>query len=100
MVALSQYLLFARDHLKLSLPLRWVAGICDIGEHRLTVGEEFSERPYNDELIENGLIQDYSSPIHKMLEPFFEAVWKEFGVRRSPEASQRWEQATGFNLKG
>lgn len=97
-VALSQYLLFARDALNLQLPLRWVVGICEIDKHRLTIEDGHTGRSFNNEIVEFGMIDDYETRIHKILEPFFNKLWEEFGKRRPASANERWEQATGFDL--
>lgn len=95
--ALSQYLGFARDALKLPLPLRWVAGVREIDDHRLAFGRGDHGRSLNRDCVADGLIEDYTAPI-QILEPFFDKLWREFGQRRPAAASDRWDQAAGFDL--
>jgi len=97
--ALSQYLKFARDHLKIATPLRWVAGMKDIHEHRLAIQDGYSGLSYKNTITSTGLISDYTTPIHEILLPFFDAVWREFGKRRPQFMTEIWEGASGFNLE-
>ncbi|WP_299618275.1 hypothetical protein [Pelagibius sp.] len=98
MIALSQYLGFARDVLALPLPLRCIAGLREIGNHRLIFRDMETGRSFSDECIEESLVKHYGGRTHRILEPFFTKLWEEFGRRRPQEAFDKWEHAIGFDL--
>lgn len=96
--ALSQYLRFARDTLKLPLPLRWVAGIREIENHQFEFDDHEFGRSLHRDCTEEGLVDDYTARIHRIVEPFFDKLWLEFGRRRPSTVSETWERASGFDL--
>ncbi len=97
-VTLSQYLRFARDVLMLPLPLRCVAGLREIRDYSFDFGDGTFGTNFGHECIEDYLIDHYEIRIYRVLEPFFEKLWSDFGRRRPRAASDKWEQAVGFDL--
>ena len=97
-LAISSYLRFARDVLQLKPPFLWVAGVNEIENHRLIFGDDFNGRSLGRECTDSGIIESYRGQVHEILKPFFGKLWKQFGMRRSPHLSQRWESAVGLDL--
>lgn len=99
LLALSQYLKFARDDLGLETPIRWVCGLMRIERFRLLMDhDQYSEKPFKLEVVASGLIEDYSERIHLALRPFFVSVWEEFGLELGPGYEEVWSAAQGFDL--
>lgn len=97
-LAISRYLRFARDVLQLEPPFLWVAGVQEIENYRLILGDDYNGRSLGRECTDSGIIENYRTPVHEILRPFFEKLWKEFGMRRPPDLSKQWENAVGFDL--
>lgn len=97
-LTLLNYMKFARDYLGIQPPVRWVAGLNEISEHRLRLDHEFSERPLDNEIIETGLIRDYNENADDILMPFFHRVWEQFGRRRPPSQSDELPKWTRLKL--
>lgn len=82
-VTLDHYLKFARDILKLPMPLKFIAGATDVLGYRMAVrGEKVSGNVVEDHITFEGIIDDYSKEPHIILRPFFEHVWEECGLER------------------
>ena len=87
--ALNNYLQFAKDILKLQVPIKFIAGATDILGYRMTappgmhvIYERFIGNMVENDVTFEGIIDDYSKEAHKILRPFFERVWEECGLER------------------
>ncbi len=98
MVSLSEFLRFARDSLSLPLPLRCVAGLREIQDHRFEFPDGKYNRTFSHECIWETSIDRYDMPVHRILETFFTRVWQEFGHHRPQAAFNKWDRATGLDL--
>ena len=85
-VTLGHYLKFAGDILKLSGPLKFIAGATDVLGYRMIVpygvGPGFNGDVVEDHVTFDGIIEDYSKEPHIILRPFFERIWEECGLER------------------
>ena len=87
---LANYLKFASETLHLALPLKIIAGATDVESYRMgaegnwTFGgfEKIVGRAFNEKIIYEGLITDYTAKASAVLRPFFEHVWEECGLER------------------
>ncbi|MFI5330802.1 MAG: hypothetical protein ACHQ2F_07175 [Desulfobaccales bacterium] len=88
-LTLSHYLKFAKEILKLPVPLKFTAGATDVLGYRMVVslgvGYDFSGGVVLDHITFEGMIEDYSKDPHIILRPFFEHVWEECGLKRPDE---------------
>lgn len=88
--ALGNYLEFARESLKLQLPLRVVAGFTGVEGFKIvappgqTFGgfEYFGGKTVEPEIIFEGEVDDWKTPPEKVLLPFFEQIWHALGLDR------------------
>ena len=85
-VTMGHYLQFARDILKLSIPLKFVAGATDVLGYKMAARIEGGSGLYGD-VVEDPItferiIDDYSQEPQIILRPFFEHVWEECGLKR------------------
>jgi hypothetical protein len=86
---LVNYIRFARDFLKIPLPMKFIAGATDVKGYRMTAPpgmsfsyERFAGRVVEEHIVFEGMITDYSKQAHTVLRPFFEHVWEECGLTR------------------
>ena len=81
---LSNYLLFCRDILQLSLPLSFIAGATGVEGYRITLGgsRRALGRILEQHVIYKGEITDYDTVANDILRPFFDHIWEEAGVKR------------------
>ncbi len=88
-VTLKHYLKFAKEILKLPLPLKFIAGATDVLEYCMVIpnriGTDFGGNVVEDDILFEGIIEDYSKDPHIILRPFFEYVWEECGLVRPDE---------------
>jgi hypothetical protein len=92
---LNNYLKFANDVLEISLPLKFIAGATDVLGYRMTPPpgmnftgfERFAGNVFEDHIVFNGIIKDYSQKAQTILRPFFEYVWEECGLKRPDKES-------------
>lgn len=90
---LKNYLTFANETLKVSLPLRFVAGATGVEGFKMTAPagtrfidlNDFKGRCVNDAIVYEGTITDYSADIQGILLPFFRRLWDECGLSRPDE---------------
>ena len=88
--ALGDYLEFARENLKLQLPLRVIAGFTRIEGFKMVAPpgqtfrgfEKFRGRAVEPELIFEGKVDDWETPPQQILMPFFEQIWHALGLER------------------
>ena len=92
--ALSNYLLFCREILKLPTPLKYIAGATKVEEYRMTAlygtsfgGKDFGGRVEEPYITYEGQIKSYDTKPTEILRPFFEHLWDELGLTR-PDREQ------------
>jgi hypothetical protein len=89
-LTLTNYLKFASEVLKLPLPLRFIAGATDVEGYKMTAPpgmefgplEKFGGRCVENNIIYDGVIQNYGDEATRILRPFFNLVWEECGLER------------------
>jgi hypothetical protein len=87
---LNIYLKFANEKLKLTLPLKFIAGATDVLGYRMAAPSgiffsglgEFGGKVVENHITFEGMIEDYSIDARSILRPFFEYVWEECGLKR------------------
>jgi len=87
---LTNYLLFIKDTLKLSLPIRFIAGATDVAGYRMAAPqgmnfggfERFAGNVVENHIIYEGLITDYDVKAADILRPFFNLLWEECDLER------------------
>ena len=92
--ALGHYLEFAREHLKLLLPLRFIVGFTGVTGFRIAMPYGFCIDGYKKiggkvvepDIIIEGSVGDWEQPPDDILMPFFEHIWHEFGFDERPDA--------------
>jgi len=97
--ALQSYLTFAREFLRLPLPLLIEAGFIGIKGYSITV----DANSVRGQLLDNhvawrGEVTSFDAPAYELIGPFFDFVWKRCGVQRP--ASRQAELAEQFEGKG
>lgn len=87
-MTLDHYLKFARDILKLPIPLKFIAGATDVLGYRMAVrGTKVLGNVVEDHITFEGIIEDYLQEPRIILGSFFEHVWEECGLER-PKADR------------
>jgi hypothetical protein len=87
---LSAYLRFAKEILKLSIPLKFIAGATNVLGYKMCAKFEGVNNVCDGEVFEEhitfeGKIEDYSQEPRIILRPFFGKVWEECGLPRPDE---------------
>lgn len=95
--ALTNYLSFAKLHLKLQLPLRVEAGLVGIKGYTLAVGTGFHGSALHDDVRWTGEVTS-EKPAWEILSPFFDRVWANCNVRRTPVHQAELAQKFGQRL--
>jgi hypothetical protein len=84
--ALRNYLAFARDHLKLPIPLRVEAGLVGIKGYPITVSSfNIAGKSLRDSISWQAEVSSYDKPAWEILEPFFDRVWDNCGIQRTSQ---------------
>lgn len=79
----SNYLSFAKSHLKLPLPLRIEAGLFGVKGYSIVTGSNnWTGNALQDHIAWRGEVTDYGLPASEVIEPFFKRVWSKCGVER------------------
>lgn len=93
--SLSHYLRVAKDHLGVTLPLRFIAGVDGVKGYRMALPsghwERFDGRMVDNHVFLEGLIEDFGANAHDMLLPFYQRLWRECGLKR-PERDEDRKQ--------
>lgn len=88
---MTNYLKFAEVSLELNFPFIFIAGLTDIEDYKMTAPtnmgfdggfSRFGGRAFGDNIIKQGEITNNTLTPAKILRPFFNYVWEEFGVER------------------
>jgi hypothetical protein len=80
---LQNYLNWARLHLKLELPLKYIAGLSGIEGYSITINSSTIDGYcVDDEVINRGEITDYNVNIADILIPFFNNIYESCGCTR------------------
>ena len=80
---LHNYIQFARDHLKLPLPLRVEAGLVGVKDYRIALRQGMHGTVLTNLLQWQGEIASYDISAHEVLHTFFDYMWAKCGVTRS-----------------
>lgn len=84
--SLSHYIRVAKEHLGLTLPLRFIAGVDGVANYRMALPsgywENFGGRMIDNHLSYEGRIESFDSAPHDLLRPFYEKLWRECGLER------------------
>lgn len=83
--ALHVYLIFAESHIKLPLPLKIEAGLVGIKDYPIDVSLSFGGKSLLTEVIWDGELPAYGVPAWDILEPLFNAIWANCGLKRNTE---------------
>jgi hypothetical protein len=83
---LQNYLWFAQHGLGLDVPLKFVASLSAVTSFTMGLPPRYFERfgghVVEDEIIYDGIIDDYATPVQTLLLPFFKQVWEACGIER------------------
>ncbi|PYK36994.1 MAG: hypothetical protein DME49_13550 [Verrucomicrobia bacterium] len=79
---LSNYLGFARESLKLPVPLQLEAGLTGIKGYPIAVEHGMPGCVLTNHVRWTGTVPSYEIPPHEILRPFFDYMWEECGVVR------------------
>ena len=83
---LQNYLRFAQHGLGFDMPLKFVAGLSAVTGFTMGLPPRYLWRYgghiVEDEIIYDGIIDDYTSPAQTLLLPFFKQVWEACGLER------------------
>jgi hypothetical protein len=84
--SLAHYIRVAKEHLDLSVPLRFVAGVDGVKNYRIALTSAFRERfggrMVVDHLSYEGIVENFGVGTHELLLPFYLTIWRECGLRR------------------
>jgi hypothetical protein len=84
--ALQNYMAFARNHLKLQLPLRVEAGLVGIKGYPITVNSfNIAGKSLRDSIAWKCDVSTYDKPAWDILGPFFDRIWDNCGVSRTAQ---------------
>jgi hypothetical protein len=80
---LQNYIDWAKSSLKLEPPLKYIFGLSSIEEYSITVSSrDIQGYCVDDEVINEGIISDYSVNIADILISFFRKIWESCGISR------------------
>ncbi len=84
---LTNYLQFAEGVLKLSLPMKFIAGATRVQGYRMAVppslfGTKFDGDVVEANIVYSGTIDSFQQDPLRILRPFFDYVWRECGLQR------------------
>lgn len=83
---LSLYMKCLKDHLKVPPPIRFIAGLSGVKDYQIAVpsnyGPGIKGTCYDEDVIYEGLISNYSEEPEELLDSFFDEMWDSFGVQR------------------
>jgi hypothetical protein len=83
---LQNYLVFARDHLKLPLPLRVEAGLVGIKDYPITVNSfNIVGKSLRDSISRQCEVSAYDKPAWEILGLFFDRIWANCGIQRTAQ---------------
>jgi len=83
---LSNYIGFARDHLKLPAPLRVEAGLVGIKDYPITVNSfNIGGKSLRDSISWQADVLSYDKPAWEILAPFFDRIWANCGLQRTTQ---------------
>jgi hypothetical protein len=89
---LANYICVAKDHLGLSLPLTFEAGLTGVEGYRMAMPSNFYERFAGfldeDSVFLIGRVDDYDTSVKELLMPFFEKLWRECGLVRPKDVDR------------
>jgi hypothetical protein len=84
--ALQNYLIFAKTHLKLPLPLRAEAGLVGIKGYPITVNSfNIAGKALRDSVAWKCDVSAYDKPAWEILGPFFDRIWDNCGIPRTAQ---------------
>jgi hypothetical protein len=83
--ALANYLSFAFKQLHLPPPLGIEAGLTGIKGYSIAVANGFGGKSLQDVIKWQGAIGSYEKPAWEILGPFFDRMWANCGVQRTPQ---------------
>ena len=93
--ALANYLKFAKESLKLPVPLNIRAGLTGIKGYPMATESGFRGGVLHDTVEWTGVILSYDVMPHHVLRPWFEKIWKQCGLVRPETYHQKLEQEFG-----
>ena len=89
---LANYICVAKDHLGLTLPLTFEAGLTGVEGYRMVMPSNFHERfaglLTEDSVFHIGSVDDYDTSAKEHLMPFFEKLWRECGLGRPKDVNK------------
>lgn len=80
--ALTNFLIFARDHLRLSVPLRLIAGIDGVKGFSIAVRHGLAGNIVKDSIVHEAWIESYDVVPCECLLPLFKMIWEYAGLDR------------------
>jgi hypothetical protein len=96
--ALANYLVFAKNHLKLPLPLHVEAGMVGIKGYPISLnGFHIGGRSLRDSISWHVDLDSYEKPAWEILGPFFDRIWANCGIERT--AQQQAEVVNRFTAR-
>ena len=84
-LTLTSYLKFARETLRLELPVRLIAGATDVKGYRMGLRgdrDRYAGNVVDDHILYNSTIDNLDAQAAVLLRPFFEYFWEECGLKR------------------
>lgn len=89
---LANYLRVAKDHLALSLPLTFEAGVTGVEGYRMAMPSNYIEKfcglMTEDTVFYIGRVDDYDASAKDLLMPFFEKLWGECALDRPKDVNR------------
>jgi hypothetical protein len=86
---LRNYLKFAKETLSVPPPLKFIAGATNVVGYKMGTTQlalnTLIGNVVEENIIFEGIIDNYSTEPHTILRPFFEHVWEECGLERPDE---------------
>jgi len=90
---LANYLRVANEHLALSLPLTFEAGVTGVEGYRMALPSNYIEKfgglMTEDTVFYIGRVDDYDASAKDLLMPFFEKLWGECALVRPKDAGKK-----------
>ncbi len=86
-LALTNYLTFTKNTLRISPPLKLIAGATRVEGYKMSLPSSHFHTPFGGNVVEqnivySAIIQTYEQKPFDILLPFFEYVWRECGLER------------------
>ncbi len=96
--ALGNYLAFARNHLKLPLPLHVEAGVVGVKGYPISLNAvHIGGKSLRDSITWHAAVDTYDKPSWEILDPFFDRIWANCGIERTTQ--QRADLANRFTVR-